>query len=250
MSEFDWPGFLPAFAAEASQQGFAIETLGNFPGGPLTAFERAAAGPRVYLSAGIHGDEPAGPLALLELLRSRALAPEIHWMICPALNPGGLAGGLRENLHGIDLNRDYWTRATAEVASHARWLEARQVPDLFISLHEDWETSGFYLYEINLGSDHPPRVRAVLDAIKPWFAPEPGFEIDGHLARELGWIFHAAEADLPEAWPEAIFLSKMGCELSFTLETPSRAPLADRVAAHVAGVRVLCAELAASPGAE
>lgn len=243
MSEFDWPGFLPAFAVEARQRGFAIETLGEFPGGPLIAFERPAAGPRVYLSAGIHGDEPAGPLALLDLLRSGSLAAGIHWMICPALNPGGLAGGLRENVHGIDLNRDYWARSTAEVASHVRWLESRPVPNLFISLHEDWETSGFYLYEINLGSDHPPRVRAVLDAIKPWFAPEPGMEIDGHLARELGWIYHAAEADMPEAWPEAIFLSKMGCELSFTLETPSQACLRDRVAAHVAGVRVLCSDL-------
>jgi protein MpaA len=239
MHAFDWPSFLPAFAAEASRRGMAVETLANFPEGPLIACERPADGPRVYLSAGIHGDEPAGPLAMLELLRGDLLAPHVHWMLCPALNPHGLAMGTRENADGIDLNRDYLRRASAEITAHAAWLESRPEPELFISLHEDWETSGFYLYEINLLADHPPRVRRVLDAVRPWFEPEAVVEIDGHQTRELGWIHHAAEADVPEGWPEAIFLAKRGCPLSFTFETPSRAPLARRVAAHLAGVNAL-----------
>lgn len=239
MTAFDWPSFPPACTEEAVRRGFKVETLGVFPAGPLIACERPADGPRVYLSAGIHGDEPAGPLALLELLRSDALAPDVHWMLCPAINPHGLSTGSRENADGIDLNRDYWRRASREVSAHAAWLESRPTPDLFISLHEDWETSGFYLYEINLLADHPPRVRRVLDAVRPWFEPEGLMEIDGHQARELGWIHHAAEADVPEGWPEAIFLAKRGCPLSFTFETPSRAPLAHRVAAHVAGVGAL-----------
>ena len=38
-------------------------------------------------------------------------------------------------------------------------------------------------------------------------------------------------------WPEAIFLAKHGCPLSFTFETPSQAPLARRIAALGAAVR-------------
>lgn len=242
MSEFEWAGYLPEFTAEAQRQGFSCECLAELPGGPLLAYERKGPGRKVYLSAGIHGDEPAGPLGLLEILESGDFDSDTHWMICPAVNPDGLAAGSRENAQGLDLNRDYLVRTSVEVAAHAGWLESRPVPDLFISLHEDWETSGFYLYEINLGADSPERVAAVIEAVGEWFEPEPGGEIDGHEARGPGWIFHAAEADVPEGWPEAIFLAKRGCPLSFTLETPSRAALSARVAAQVAAVRALLSE--------
>src|SRR5690606_35587474 len=100
---------------------------------------------------------------------------------------------------------------------------------LFISLHEDWETSGFYFYEINLGEDRPERAQRILDAVSMWFPAEAGPVIDGHDIREAGWIYHAAEPDLPEGWPEAIYLAKLGCPISFTFETPSHAMLHERV---------------------
>ena len=119
--------------------------------------------------------------------------------------------------------------------------QPRKLPDLFISLHEDWESAGFYFYEINLGADDPGRAHRILNAVRPWFPPEPGPEIDGHESREPGWIYHAAEPDLPEGWPEAIYLAKKGCPISFTFETPSHAALASRVAAHAAAVKAACA---------
>ena len=204
------------------------------------AWQKAGTGRRVYLSAGMHGDEPAGPLALLKLLDDGFFAGPGDWTICPALNPTGLAAGTRENAEGIDLNRDYFTRRSPEAAAHAAWLLARPVPDLFLSLHEDWETSGFYFYEINLAEDNPRRARAILDAVAAWFPAEAGALIDGHEPRCPGWIFHAAKADIPEGWPEAIYLADLGCPLSFTFETPSRADLAARVAAHGAAVRTAC----------
>jgi hypothetical protein len=57
--------------------------------------------------------------------------------------------------------------------------------------------------------------------------------------REPGWIFHEAEADFPDLWPEAIFMAKLGCPLSFTLETPSLARTLDqRISAHLAAIDV------------
>ena len=144
---------------------------------------------------------------------------------------------------GVDLNRDYWLRSTSEVAAHVEWLSGRKIPDLFLSLHEDWESEGFYFYEINQGEDRPSRAAAILEAVSPWFQPEPGPLIDGHVPRGPGWIFHSAEADLPEEWPEAIYLSKHHCPLSFTFETPSGGRLDDRVAAQCAAVRAACREL-------
>lgn len=241
---FSWPDFARGFAAAAERAGFYASPLVATAAGPLTAWEKPGPGRKIYLSAGIHGDEPAGPLALLALMEDGFFAGPDDWTLCPALNPTGLAAGTRENAGGIDLNRDYFQRRSAEAAAHAEWLAARPVPDLFLSLHEDWETEGFYFYEINLGFDRPDRAMAILDAVTPWFPAEAAAVIDGHAPRGAGWIYHPARADVPEGWPEAIYLADRGCPLSFTFETPSNAPLDARVAAHVAAVRAACG----SPG--
>jgi hypothetical protein len=233
----DWQNYQDSFREAAEAAGFSAVVLAELDCGPIVAWERPGVGPHVYVSAGIHGDEPAGPLAVLELLREGFFSGEVSWSICPFLNPSGFAVNQRENAHGVDLNRDYWLQSTTEVAAHALWLKEGRKPDLFISLHEDWETTGFYFYEINSGPDDPERMRQILEAVGPWFAPEAGQEIDGHEIRDSGWIFHVAEPDLPEGWPEAIYLAKMGCPLSFTFETPSRAELSHRVAAQAAAVR-------------
>lgn len=234
---FDWSTYLTDFGRAAADAGFAGKVLAETSAGPLAVWERGTSGPSTYLSAGMHGDEPAGPLALLEMVKSGLLPHGVHWALCPAANPTGLALGTRENSDGVDLNRDYRRRSTAEVRAHAAWLESRPAPDLFISLHEDWEARGFYFYEINLGTDTPARAATILDAVRPWFEPDAGHEIDGHSPRAPGWIYHEAEADVPDGWPEAIFLAKRGCPLSFTFETPSHAPLNQRVSAHLAAVR-------------
>lgn len=239
MSPIDLAGFLREFSEEAERRGFDAEELTTTTAGPLLAFTRVAAGEPAYVSAGIHGDEPAGPLALLELLRAGFFEDGRSWSVCPALNPTGLSANTRENDGGIDLNRDYLQRETNEIRAHAGWLESRPSPELVLSLHEDWESSGFYFYEINLGEDNPQRAAGIIDAVRPWFAPEPESRIDDHDVRAPGWIFHQAEADLPDLWPEAIFLAKRGCDLSFTFETPSSARLEDRVAAHIAAVNSL-----------
>lgn len=245
---FDFTDFQTAFREAAEAAGFTATLLVDLAAGPLLAWERGGNGPRVYLSAGIHGDEPAGPLALLALSREGFFTDDFHWLLCPALNPAGLAASTRENACGIDLNRDYWQLSTREVTAHAGWLNALTKPDLFISLHEDWETTGFYFYEINLRLDDPARAQRILGAVGPWFSPQPGPEIDGHEVREAGWIYHAAEPDIPEGWPEAIYLAKMGCPVSFTFETPSQAPLMKRVTAHAAAVRAACSMILGRPG--
>lgn len=224
------------FAAAAASCGFAPRVLATLAAGPLTVWEKPGPGKLIYISAAIHGDEPAGPLALTESLRAGRFTAPHHWLLCPVLNPDGLAAATRGNADGIDLNRDFLTRRTREVTALAAWLDAMPPPDLFLSLHEDWETSGFYLYEINLGHDQPHRAEAIIDAVRPWFPPEPGPLIDDHHPRAPGWIHHEPEPDEPTGWPEAIYLAKRGCPLSFTFETPSRAPLEHRVAAHSAAL--------------
>ena len=233
---FDWSNFLSAFSKAAQSQLPQSKILFETNAGPLTVWERTGSGPCIYLSAGIHGDEPAGPLALLQLLRRGTLPANCELVICPALNPTGLAANTRANAQGIDLNRDYFQRRTSEVRAHSDWLASRRVPDLFLSLHEDTDTPGFYLYEINCKDDEPRVALDIIKAVAPIIPTEKGSLIDNHTPRAPGWIYHPPVADIPDGWPEAIYLANIGCPLSFTFETPLQVELQKRVEALCAAV--------------
>jgi len=232
---------IEACDSELQAMGAERELLCEVEGFPVYAYSllRGESERTVYLSSGIHGDEPAGPLALLELLKEGVMVQSCSWYVCPVLNPTGLQAGSRENYQGLDLNRDYLNRKSLEVAAHAQWLEGKKC-DFAISLHEDWESSGFYFYEINQIEDRPQRYLRMVEALAPTMAMEPESLIDDHEVREAGWIYHGCEPDEPKHWPEAIFLATKGCPLSFTFETPSSLELQLRVKAHKAAV---CAAL-------
>src|SRR5690625_2477570 len=119
----------------AEDQEFRVETFGEIDGYPLLAFSRygPAGASSIYVSAGIHGDEPAGPLAVLELLRT-GLPHDLSWTICPVLNPTGLEKGTRENFAGVDLNRDYLPPTQPETEAHVLWLNRQRRFDLALLL--------------------------------------------------------------------------------------------------------------------
>src|SRR5438552_2845929 len=78
---------------------------------------------RLYLSTGIHGDEPAGPIAVLRLLEENNWPEEVGIWLCPCLNPTGFLQNRRENADGIDLNREYRSPRAPEVLAHIEWLK-------------------------------------------------------------------------------------------------------------------------------
>ena len=88
---FDPPALAARFAAAARVAGFRVERFGDHAGTPLFALTKRPPGPRprprIYLSAGIHGDEPAPPLALLALLEAGVFDDRAVWFLCPLLNP-------------------------------------------------------------------------------------------------------------------------------------------------------------------
>lgn len=237
MMSLDPEDLLAKFYSAANQKGFDHQELA--PGIP--AFSRAAAGPTILLSAGIHGDEPAGTLAALSFLE-KGPPQDLSWLVTPLLNPTGIALGTRENADGRDLNRDYHEPQSAEIQAHRRWLEAQETPDLFISLHEDYDASGFYLYEIQIGG-RPSIHEAIFAKVSPHLAIEPGPLIDGRESTGDGWFFKEELPDLAEfvqeegGYPEALYLSQKGCPLSLTFETPTHAaPLKTRIQAHLAAI--------------
>lgn len=234
---FDVGAYLDDFHRAAEAGGFRSDVMASAGGYDIRAYTKSAgSGARVYLSSGCHGDEPSGVHAMLELMREGTFDDRFDWMVCPVLNPTGLAAGTRENAAGLDPNRDYLKKRSAEVRGHIAWLERQPVPDMFVSLHEDWESTGFYLYEIQ---KHVCRstAKSILEAAAQVIMTEPSPVIDDHQVRERGWIFHEPRADFPDQWPEAIYMAERGTTVSYTLETPSSRPLADRVRCHKLAVQ-------------
>jgi murein peptide amidase A len=225
--------FLERIDGAARAAGFVVERFGAIAGYPLLALTKRTPGPRprVYLSAGIHGDEPAPPFALLEMIEAGMFDDRATWFICPLLNPVGFTRGTRENADPLDLNRDYKDLRSAEIAAHVAWLRRQPNFDLVLCLHEDWESAGYYLYELN-PLDRPSLAVPMIDAVREVCPIETGAVIDGRDAAAPGIIRPVADPLLRESWPEAIYLRAHHSTLTYTLESPSARPLAQRIAAH------------------
>ncbi|HWD93638.1 MAG TPA: M14 family metallocarboxypeptidase [Verrucomicrobiae bacterium] len=190
---------------------------------------------RIYLSAGIHGDEPAGPLAALQLLRENKWPENVELWFCPCLNPLGFALNSRENSRGIDLNRDYLKPMTAEITAHIAWLERQPNFDLCLLMHEDWESHGFYLYEQN-PENRKSLAEPMLEAISKVCPIDPNELIEGRPAQN-GIIRPNIDLKTRPQWAEAFYLITHKTQQSYTLEAPSDYPLSTRVEALVTAVR-------------
>lgn len=243
----DAAGFVARIQAAAVAAGFRPEPFGEIDGCPLLALTKRTPGPRprIYLSAGIHGDEPAGPLALLDLIEQRVLDSRATWFVCPLLNPAGFMRATRENSEGIDLNRDYKALRSAEIRAHGAWLQRQPNLDLSLCLHEDWESKGFYLYELNPLSRFS-LAEPMLEAVASVCAIDHSGLIDGREAK-AGVIRPVADPLLRELWPESIYLRAHHTTLSYTLEAPSAFALSQRVAALATAVRTAIDRLDVQP---
>lgn len=191
---------------------------------------------RFYLSAGIHGDEPAGPLTALRLLQADNWPPNLELWLLPCLNPGGFVLNTRGNPGGIDLNRDYRHHESDEVTAHVRWLERQPEFDLFLCLHEDWESLGLYLYEQNPDS-RPALAEKMIAAAQEVCPIDLSANIEGRPASG-GIIRPNISPQDRFDWPEALYLISHKARQGYTLEAPSDFPLPVRVNALRTAVNV------------
>ena len=189
---------------------------------------------RVYLSTGIHGDEPAGPLAVRQLLRENQWPDAVDLWLCPCLNPAGFLMNRRENPGNLDLNRQYREPQASETLAHIAWLESQPRFDLCICLHEDWESHGFYVYELN-PDRRPSLAEAVVEKVSEVCPIDLSETIEDRPARN-GIIRPDVDPRARPQWPEAFYLLTYKTRLSYTLEAPSDFALQVRVAALVTAV--------------
>ena len=187
----------------------------------------------IYISAGIHGDEPAGTEALITWAEKNAR--QLHTLpllLLPCLNPWGLINNTRLNEAGLDLNR-LFHRDDQPVVSAVKQLITPYQFAAAMMLHEDYDGQGLYLYDV--ARMKPYWGEALLDAARPHIAIEGRTRIDGRKATNG---LHRRRIDKKRitqmGYPEAIWFHFHHAERSLTIETPSEFALEQRVAAQVA----------------
>jgi murein peptide amidase A len=221
----------------------------------LVDLDRASGKPRVALAAGVHGDEPAAPWALLSLVRDGLLDARFSYRVWCCTNPSGYRRGTRTNADGADINRSFSRDGGAGRTPEALAIERANAGERFalsLDLHEDYEARGFYCYEPVIDGTAPLGsrvIRAVDDAGLP--VEEIGVEFDlgyppeaSHVrALERGRVLPdvAAEVQHFDGLPYSMYLLWTGtAHRTMTLESPSTRPWDERIATHrVAAVAAL-----------
>ena len=117
----------------------------------LVRFANGPAGaPRILLTGGVHGNEPAGVETAVRLVEHLAADPDsvpaCVVEIIPMVNPWGWSHDIRFNREGLDVGRDFASLESQEAGIIQAHLQGNRY-DLIIDLHEDPAACGFYMYQ-------------------------------------------------------------------------------------------------------
>lgn len=167
----------------------------------------------VHLSAGVHGDEPAGVLALLALVEDRLLDDRFSYRLWPCTNPTGFDARTRTSSDGVDINRTFGRGGSSPESKAIVMANRDRKFALAIDLHEDDEAEHFYVYEYG-AAEIGTRLAPVC------LRPDPALE-----AEELGGL------------SLSLLLRRGAAAHVMTFETAARRTLEERVAAHVEAVQ-------------
>jgi hypothetical protein len=193
---------------------------------------------KIGLFALVHGDEPAGALALLQLLQTLVDKPALatgYDLVCyPVCNPTGYEDATRCSRAGFDLNREFWRGSgQPEVVILEREL-ATQGFDGIVALHADDTSEGLYGYTLGRVLNENLLVPA-LRASERVLPRNRGGVIDGFRAADgiICDCFRGVLAPHPEQRPRPF-------EIIF--ETPAHALLEKQVAAAAIALETILTE--------
>lgn len=209
---------------------FPVEAFYSHPG------RNPPSTPHIYLSAGIHGDEPAGVLALVYWLENfRSFFYPYRFSLIPVINPWGLKQNSRLNEQGIDLNRAFQDTNLSPIKEIRSFLETQGPFNLSLLLHEDYDAHGVYLYEtpanLKLG-------KKILDEVSKICLIENRPKIEGR-KHNGGVLSRPLRKNRFEkmGYPEAVYLYfQLQCKKIYTIETPSEWDIEKRIQAHLTAI--------------
>ena len=196
----------------------------------------------VCISAGIHGDEPAGVEAVIRFLtdisQGSPILRSVDITLFPCNNPYGYEAGKRSNGNGNDLNREFRRKKPdAEVLLIKRGLAGRSF-DLSLELHEDVDSPGFYLYELKKDAEFSFG-KDIIDVISEKYPINLNDEIEGMRANGGVISLKGIESEIKEMiqkrrrWPQALYQFNCGTRHCITCETPVNIRMEERANMHL-----------------
>jgi hypothetical protein len=204
----------------------------------------------VLISAGVHGDEPAGVHAAMDFLRDVApmFADDFRFVVLPCVNPSGYEANTLETMSGLNLNRSFKPDTTAhEARALEAWLSG--VRDTFCVTFDLHEVQPYYQGEGFVECDNPEGTYLYETVSNP--SQRIGRELIAALREGVEvcrWptIYHdindGGVISYPEACRNAIYAEKTTLEAylngrftdhSFTTETPTIWGLDERIMTHL-----------------
>jgi hypothetical protein len=243
----DGPRSIERFLAPLSGlPGVRMESLGSFQSRerayslPRLTFRgpNSAEPIRIGLFGAIHGDEPAGALALSEFLiglsRQAELAENFQLHVYPLCNPTGYEDNTRCSRSGRDLNREFWKNsAEPEVRILEHELREGHFSGI-IQLHADDTSEGIYGF-VKGHTLTENLLRPALREAEKILPRNVNATIDGFAARD-GIIYDVYEGVL--AAPAQ--MDPVPFEIVF--ETPHSAPMNLQVQALVVAIQAILTE--------
>ncbi|MEO0444682.1 MAG: M14 family metallocarboxypeptidase [Verrucomicrobiota bacterium] len=229
----DYEALMRGWKEWAPAHGASCEVFAKFDGYDLYVVKKGSGGS--YLSAGIHGDEPAGPWGLWEWASGVGEGHLLNhpFTLFPCLNPWGLERNIRLGASGEDLNRLFHDRAHPLVSAWRSLLKEERF-EICICLHEDYDAIGFYGYEISQGAS---KAEGGFVSCEVHLPREPDGEVEGLPVRK-GLVQTEEELSSLDEWtedvPEAVELFRQFSDHTLTFETPSEEGWSSRIATQVA----------------
>ena len=241
----DYDAYIDAVGSALDATGVAYERslLGRTPEGGIYLFRPVQSeGKRVLVISGQHGEEIAGPWALLEGIRKNtAMIQKNDISFLPVGNPHGFRTGIRDGSTGKKtnwvLNKNMRVREDEDVGPEA-WalidnrdlLCAQCASDGLLNIHEDNTSQGFYLYV--LGNVDDPAVSGMLLAGRKHFE----FKKNGRYTDNGTYELESGVIDNHPDFSFDHYAYLDGVPLAITMELPAKdgVRFEDRVAAGAA----------------
>ena len=220
---------LPLFVQVGTSDFLRADSLGFWRVGgerywlPRFVFQRTQmVKPRIKVGifAGLHGEETAGILGLIDFVKrldeKPMLGRDYQLWIYPFCNPTGYVDGTRHSRSGKDLNREFWKNSTEpEVGLIEEEIQRRQF-DGIISLHSDDTSHGVYGF-VRGATLAKHLLQPALAAAEAALPTDTESKIDG---------FHAVDGIIHTAY-DGILSAPPGTHpapFEIILETPHLAP--------------------------
>lgn len=194
-----------ADALDSRRQGFRPsprpeQIARSIQGRPIDAITLGAGPGRIYLIAGIHGDEPEGQAAVAEIIDRFSRDPRCTLRLVCDMNPDGTHSSMRTNAAGVDLNRNWPARNFRPGRSHGPVPLSEPetsgvhddilafAPDLVVVFHSATRAHAPF---VNFDGPASDLAAAFADAAKPhaiaWsVVPSMGYPTPGSLGSYLG----------------------------------------------------------------